>query len=622
MSALPRCAPPLGHVDPEDHVPEEEEIQLPQLTEEVEIQMAQTGTGLSNWHHTDDLSDWFNQRPIRPFSYLATTSAARARTAAPASQRLTLSDLSTERDRQEEQFTFLQKPSNSTAEAPARPGIHCSHVKQLAPGCTAAPRRFTLKTELQLQLSEHVHPAAAGAVNSTIQTILHEDSAMALRPSSMVQLMQAATLIQNLNARSMADSTNAQDRGSNWNWWTQWCKTWNTPTVRVYNHSRATTAEVQRECFLWTAAIPWFLVRMRPGPGRQFPLPSSAVAILRGVRRVHVHQMKFEPPPSRVLNDTLKGLMRAYQEEHGPESLEPHRTEPIPHKETCGLMRLLRQTDIHCNVRGTKILQTVADDLMHHSLRALVATHMETGLRKAETTSKTKVMTLKDMTRANLTWSIDDIYVTEPSRRQLESLVPGRDFALLKPPTSKSDQWGAVWGNLHIYLTFQPEMECNAAAALAELELFHAVQSAADRRKTPLFLDNQARPITGSEADKWILKALEVIQSPVKYSWHSFRVALACSLLASGATHAEIQALCRWQSEDSLRIYARMSQPHYQKLLRAAYGADISQVQPHTLPRTSDLGLAQELNTFTVPETLDDSDYSPHLLGEFGDLEV
>ena len=214
MSALPRCAPPLGHVDPEDHVPGEEEV---------EAQVAQAGTSLSNWRHTDDLSDWFNQQPIRPFSYMANTTATRARTAAPAFQRLTLSGLSAERDRQAEQSTSLHRPSNSTAEAPDSPGRRCSHVRQ-PQGCTAAPRRFTLKTELQLQLSDHVHPAAAGAVDSTVKTILHEDSAMALRPSSMVQLLQAATLIQNLNARSMADSTNAQDRGSNWNWWTQWCK--------------------------------------------------------------------------------------------------------------------------------------------------------------------------------------------------------------------------------------------------------------------------------------------------------------------------------------------------------------------------------------------------------------
>ena len=54
-------------------------------------------------------------------------------------------------------------------------------------------------------------------------------------------------------------------------------------------------------------------------------------------------------------------------------------------------------------------------------------------------------------------------------------------------------------------------------------------------------------------------------------------------------------------------IYARMSHPQYQGLLSSAYGADISQVQPHTLPRTSVLGIAQGLNKFTIPESLDDT---------------
>ena len=172
-------------------------------------------------------------------------------------------------------------------------------------------------------------------------------------------------------------------------------------------------------------------------------------------------------------------------EEHGPEALEPHRTEPIPHATICSIMSLLRQTATHHDSGGKEVLQIVADDLKHYSLRALVATHMQTGLRKAETTSKTKKMTLKDMTRSNLTWNIDGIYVTEPTKRQLQSMVSGRDFAMLKPPPSKSDQWGAVWGSLHIYLTFLPELECNAAAALAELEIFHPAQLAADREDHP-----------------------------------------------------------------------------------------------------------------------------------------
>ena len=92
---------------------------------------------------------------------------------------------------------------------------------------------------------------------------------------------------------------------------------------------------------------------------------------------------------------------------------------------------------------------------------------------------------------------------------------------------------------------------------------------------------------------------------PVKYSWHSFRVALACSLLASGASHAEIQALCRWQSEASLQnlcqdvpssIPRRCSQ---QRMVLTSAKCN------RTLFRVlQTLGIAQELNKFTVPESL------------------
>ena len=130
-----------------------------------------------------------------------------------------------------------------------------------------------------------------------------------------------------------------------------------------------------------------------------------------------------------------------------------------------------------------------------------------------------------------------------------------------------------------------------------------------------MFLDNQGRPITGSEADKWILKALAAVKSTATYAWHSFGVALACSLLASNASHSEIRALCRWQLEASLRIYARMSQPQYHSSLRAAYGADNSQIRPHSLPSISDLGIAQDLSRFVVPGTADPS----HLVGDLSE---
>ena len=621
MSALPRCAPPLGSVQEIQpavlqqlqhlqgtgvhvHQPSAEPAVPARMTlDSLAARHQQLGGRL---HDTQQSGVNVHQTAIA-LTVPALTRPPLDALAAEQCHSTALTSFSTAQHYQH--LTQPQLPVSASLNTAAVPPLNSTAA---APTYQATLRRFTLDIEKEAQLSKHVHPAARGAAEAVVKTILHEEGPMALRPSSFHQLMQAANLIQNLNAQAMADSTSAQDRGSNWNWWSAWCATWNTPPVRVYIHSRATTAEQQREGFLWTASIPWILVRMKPGSGRAHPLPSSAVAVLRGVSRVLRLQLKFEPPPSRLLNDTLKGLMRVYMDEHGPEALEPHRTEPIPHSVICSVMGLLRQTATHHDAEGKEILRVVADDLHHFSLRALVATHMQTGLRKAETTSKTKKMTLKDMTRSNVTWKIDGIYVTAPTKRQLQSMVSGRDFAMLKPPPSKSDQWGAVWGSLHIYLTYLPELECNAAAALAELEIFHPVQLAADRRKTPLFMDNQARPITGSEADKWILKALSAVKCAAKYSWHSFRVALACSLLASNASHSEIQALCRWQSEASLRIYARMSQPHYHSLLRAAYGADISQIQPHSLPCTSDLGIAQELSRFTIPVTVDPS----HLVGD------
>ena len=60
-----------------------------------------------------------------------------------------------------------------------------------------------------------------------------------------------------------------------------------------------------------------------------------------------------------------------------------------------------------------------------------------------------------------------------------------------------------------------------------------------------------------------------------RYTWHSFRIFLACSLLVSGASSAQIQALCRWQTEASAALYARLGCSDYGRLLTRAMGAVI-----------------------------------------------
>jgi hypothetical protein len=69
-----------------------------------------------------------------------------------------------------------------------------------------------------------------------------------------------------------------------------------------------------------------------------------------------------------------------------------------------------------------------------------------------------------------------------------------------------------------------------------------------------------------------------------KYSWHSARIYLACSLLAAGASHAQIQALCRWQTEDSLRVYARLNPGDYAAWISKAFARRAESTTTRNLP--------------------------------------
>jgi hypothetical protein len=76
-------------------------------------------------------------------------------------------------------------------------------------------------------------------------------------------------------------------------------------------------------------ALPWTYNRMQPGAGRSVPKPTSALNVLRGVRRVQI-SLGYDPPALASLNLSLKGLVHEVIIVHGPEVLEIKRTLPIP----------------------------------------------------------------------------------------------------------------------------------------------------------------------------------------------------------------------------------------------------------------------------------------------------
>ena len=160
-----------------------------------------------------------------------------------------------------------------------------------------------------------------------------------------------------------------------------------------------------------------------------------------------------------------------------------------------------------------------------------------------------------------------------------------------------------MWGALPIYLHHSPTDPDAAFNHLATLELTVPAVGQ-QRRVVPLISADNKRPLAASQLDSMLQLILRRLIGKVnasKYSWHSARIYLACSLLAAGASHAQIQALCRWQTEDSLRVYARLNPSSYRELLSRAASAQVESVSVGSLPPlSSELAIRQLLGLSLV----------------------
>jgi len=144
----------------------------------------------------------------------------------------------------------------------------------------------------------------------------------------------------------------------------------------------------------------------------------------------------------------LKGLTKAFILEHGAEALLPARREPLGPD----LLRRLLRTP-----KGTVLGTTQVDwnSTIFLCLGGMFALGGGTGFRKSEVALPSQT-TFDDrrLSRASVLWLIDGTLYNAPSTAQLRSLVPGRDFMLIKPPRSKVDLDGTKFGALPIYLPF------------------------------------------------------------------------------------------------------------------------------------------------------------------------
>jgi len=225
------------------------------------------------------------------------------------------------------------------------------------------------------------------------------------------------------------------------------------------------------------------------------------------------------------------------------------------------------------------------------NLRGMICVEASGGFRKAELSLPANAeFDAMCMSRASLFWVIDGAILRCPSDAQLRALKAGDQAGLLACP-AKNDPWGLEFVPHPLFFNFVPGVMDNTAGALRDLVLKCPVPPER-MRATPLFSMGPAAPGGGQKPlrhafmDKVLRCLLLTFLSAERanlYSWHSFRIGLACALLAAGAPESIILALCRWKSAASLRIYARLNRNDSAAWLDAAATQQINSVQAPNL---------------------------------------
>jgi hypothetical protein len=406
------------------------------------------------------------------------------------------------------------------------------------------------------------------------QELWKDQSPFALCKGNWEQLLQACEIAVSTADSAFSLRTAKQDQG-HWQAWVNYCRAMGTTPERPQVDPLRDRTAYLRELVLLINALTFFMKTRKPrSRADEVIKPQSAMNILLGVNRV-LKRNHSALIPLKALTVPLKGLMRQFIQRFGPRSLIPKRRSPF----TNGMIATMVSLPQGTMLAGLGSLDWSARAGL--SLRAALAVATTTGMRKAElfkSDSETFFLTWE-----LVAWVIDGVAVARPSVAQLQALGPA-DFLVITPPPSKADQFNTVWGSAPMYAPFRNTLR-NAARAMAELVI--KVGPSKCRADEAVFTNNAGLPLTTtlmSEVLKAMIASFLPAEASTLYSWHSARVYLATALHAAGCKPALIQALLRWQTEESLRLYALTSRHEAANLLDKAATANVAAIRSSALP--------------------------------------
>lgn len=272
-------------------------------------------------------------------------------------------------------------------------------------------------------------------------------------------------------------------------------------------------------------------------------------------------------------------LVQEHIDSYGVDSLLTRSEEPFTTEELIALLKLPYGTRA-----GHLVLR---DNLEWQGVQVMIALYCTMGPFKKPS----------PLTRARRSGRASYLYGTSPggcsaccSERlhtvhNLMAIALG-DMLYVTLCPCKSDPTGTKHGNSPVPSACHPTRPINLAWEAACYEIIRQMPPA-ERKRAPLVLGPGGKSWSkvGLDTFKELIRHIASPESHRQLSVYSFRVWLAYSILAAGATPEQIMLLLRWSSTHSARklYYARLGERAQASLLVAARGCPLDKMRAHIL---------------------------------------
>ena len=467
-----------------------------------------------------------------------------------------------------------------TAQAVAPPLRSVEIARAALQSAAAAPPRVATVGRNAAELEE----SQRMLIERSIRDARCDEDGLGIRGASDELLRGLLTAAMLAVEKRFAPSTRSQDR-SYWRMWAAWCDQIGTPPLRT--NSAANDGRIEhlhrREVAL---ALGAFMTWAAEAEQRGYKI-ESMLNRLRGVARRH-WAVTIRFVSLAIVVQAAQGLVREHIDAHGADALRRRSKEPFDTAEIVAMLHLAPGTVVPWG--SSYVL--VGDNLEWQGVVVFINLYCTGGWRKeAIALGAGEMFGGRKLSLGEVTYRIGNVLYREPTIHVLLRLTWG-DMGYVNPVPCKNDPDNSKFGGSPVpsrYHATQPTCIC-LVRELAKYEIMRMrtdpIAASTRRKEQPLVLSPAGRSWSKAELSKFFDGLVRLVCSEERakqLSVHSFRVWLACALLAAGATPEQIMLMVRWSSEAARKLYARLAVTTQCSLQAGALDASFDSIRAHTL---------------------------------------